>query len=145
MLRESVTLSGAEVDMAGLTDPSCTNIKGVPHSNALLRFVDTYMGADPAAYAEARVALSEAMGERAMIDAVGIASNFQFLDRIADATGIPSDPAIALMQEDLVKQFGLSAYQSASNTPKMSWLKRLRIKLVDVPRFRAMMRSSGGQ
>ena len=40
MLRESVTLTGSEVDVDGLTDPAVTRIKGIPNSEELIRFSD---------------------------------------------------------------------------------------------------------
>ena len=145
MLRESATLADIEVDMDGLADPACTRIKGVADSEVLLRFVDTYVSADAAAYAEARAALCEVLGETAMVDAVGVASNFQRLDRIADATGIPSDPMMAVMQEEFAQQLGLTKYPSASNTPQMSASERSRIERVDIPDFRAHIRRESGK
>ncbi len=144
MLRESATLADVEVDMHGLADPSCTSINGVEHSEILLRFVDTYMNAS-AAFGEARTALCRVLGEKAMIDAVGVASNFQRLDRIADATGIPSDATMAVMQEEFNEDLGLTKYQSATNTPQMSASERSRIKDVDIPDFRARIRRESGK
>ena len=131
--------------MDGLADPACTSIKGVADSELLLRFVYTFMSADAAAYAEARTALCEALGESAMVNAVGVASNFQRLDRIADGTGIPSDPTMAVMQEEFNEQLGLTEYQSASNTPHMSDSERSRIQSVDIPEFRAHIRRESGK
>ena len=136
MLRESATFTGTSVNLEGISDPDCKRIDDVPHSEALLRFCDTFMGEDEDAFVAARAALVAEMGEAAMVDAAGIASNFQRMDRIADAIGIPSDAPMALMQQEFVDQLGLDAYVSADNTPKMSWLKRRIIKLLAMPGLR---------
>ena len=136
MLRESATLLGTPVDLNGISDPNCKVIADVPHSEALLRFCDTFLGDDKDAFAAARDSLAEEMGAAAMVDAAGVASNFQRMDRIADAIGIPADAPMVLMQEEFVDQQGLHNYASASNTPKMSWLQRQLTRFVLLPVLR---------
>ncbi|MFT5134485.1 MAG: hypothetical protein ACI9SC_002964 [Gammaproteobacteria bacterium] len=140
MLREGVKISGETIDLTGLTDPACTHIEGIPHSDALLRFANAFMGDDKAALAEARDALAKEMGNDAMVDAVGVASNFQRMDRIADATGIPADAATAIMHEDLAATLGTNKYISAGNTKRSSWLKRLMLKLIVIPQIRKLIK-----
>ena len=141
MLREGVELEGGSVDYAGLTSSDTTWIEGIEHSGALLHFADAFMGDDETNYLEARRALADEMGVEAMVDAVGVASNFQRMDRIADSTGIPSDAALVVMMEGLNEELGLNEFVSASNTPEMSWLRRLFNKLIVVRGFRAMIRN----
>jgi hypothetical protein len=141
MLRESATLTGTSVNLEGISDPSCTRIDDVPHSAALLRFCDTFLGDDAGAFAAARESLAAEMGVAAMVDVAGIASNFQRMDRIADGIGIPSDDPMALMQQEFVDQLGLQEFPSARNTPKMSWLKRQLVKLVGVRAVRRKIES----
>jgi len=141
MLRESATLTGTSVNLEGISDPNCTRIDDVPHSEVLLRFCDTFLGDDADAFAAARARLVEEMGAAAMVDAAGIASNFQRMDRIADGIGIPSDDPMALMQQEFVDQLGLDEFASARNTPKMSWVKRQLIKLVGVRAVRRKIES----
>jgi hypothetical protein len=143
MLRESVTVSEAEVDLSGLVDPDCKQVPGIPRSGELLRFVDTFMSGDAPAYAEARARLCDAIGERAMVDAVAVAANFQRLDRIADGTGIPSDPPMAVMQEDFIAM-GMHQYRSASNTPPMPDAQREQIRREAIPEFRRMVKRASG-
>ena len=136
MLRESATYTGTSVNLEGISDPACTRIDDEPHSEALIRFCDTFLGEDPDAFASARDALAAEMGVPAMVDAAGIVSNFQRMDRIADSTGIPSDGPMILMQEEFVDQLGLQDFVSAANTPKMSWLKRQIVKFRALPAWR---------
>ena len=58
------------------------------------------MGEDDDTLLRVRHALIESMGSAAMVDAAGVASNFERMVRIADATGIPLDARMqALSQE----------------------------------------------
>jgi len=116
MLRESINVAGEGVDLAGLTDASCTEVPGIAHSKILLEFADVFMTRDAQALAEVRDRLEQEMSPDAVVAAVGVASNFQRMDRIADATGLRSDAKIQAMQQDLVDQLGLDRYASAANT-----------------------------
>jgi diphthamide synthase (EF-2-diphthine--ammonia ligase) len=116
MLRESIKAEGDTVDLEGLTDSSCKEIAGIEHSKILLEFADVFMTRDAPAVAEVRDRLEQEMGVEAVIDAAGVASNFQRMDRIADATGLRSGEPIREMQQDLVDQLGLDQYASAANT-----------------------------
>jgi len=69
-----------------LIDPGAES--GVPHGDVLVAFAEGVVQGDDAALADARAALVQAMGAAAMVDAAGVASNFERMVRIADATGI---------------------------------------------------------
>ena len=141
MLRESATYTGTSVNLDGITAPACTRIDDVPHSEALIRFCDAFLGYDTEAFTAARDALAAAMGIPAMVDAAGIVSNFQRMDRIADSTGIPSDGPMAVMQQEFVDQLGLDKFVSAGNTPEMSWLKRQFFKFIAMTSYRRFIDS----
>ena len=143
MLRESVANSGETIDFAGLTDGSQTEIVGVENSKELLQFATAFLGGDPLAFDEARQAVLDKMGAEAMVDVVGIVSNFQRMVRIADSTGIPSEVPTLVMSQDLCEQLGIDQYFSAANTAKPSFLKRLLVKYLAVPKFRKMIRDAG--
>lgn len=142
MLRESVELTGGSIDFDGLTDPSCTEIKGVPDSRELLQFANACMGVEGADLETARQALVDRMGSAAMIDTAGVVSNFQRMVRIADATGIPTDGPMQVMSEDLREQLGINRYVSAANTRQPSLFKQLMLKLIGVRMFRKMIREA---
>ena len=142
MLRESVKLSGGSIDFDGLTDPSCTEIRGVPNSHELLQFTNACLGDDAAALAATRQALVDNMGSGALVDTVGVISNFQRMVRIADATGIPSDDAMLVMSADLREQLGINRYVSAANSEQPPFFQRLLLKFVAVRQFRKMIREA---
>ncbi len=142
MLRESVKLTGGSIDFDGLTDPACTEIKGIPDSQELLQFTNACMGVDGFELDRARQALSDKMGSAAMIDAAGVVSNFQRMVRIADATGIPSDGPLQVMSEDLCEQLGINRYVSAANSTPPSLFQKLMLKIIGVRMFRKMIREA---
>ena len=69
-----------------ITDPEADS--GIPHGRALLRFAAAVAGGGEASLAEAREALRAEMGDAGVADAAAVASNFERMVRIADATGI---------------------------------------------------------
>lgn len=111
-----------QIDMTGLTDPSCKELKGVPNSEELIAFCDAFMEGDEGELSAARQALVESMGADVMVDVAGIASNFQRMNRIADSTGIPIDPAANekgdARRHQMNEHLGINAYGSATNTLK---------------------------
>ena len=77
----------------------------------------------------ARAILINELGAEAMVDAAAVASHFQRMDRIADATGIPlesewpnedDDSKVYEVTKEINEQLGLNDFQSAANTPKSS-------------------------
>jgi hypothetical protein len=139
MLRESIETAGESINLDGLTDRACTRIEGIPNSEALLRFADAFIGEDAEALAQARDALATEMGPEAMVDANGVASNFQRMVRIADSTGIPSEAPMLVMAEDLLDTLDMNDYVSAANSENPSWITRLIVKFAAIPQFRKMI------
>lgn len=86
MLRASSQTSGEEVDvsvvMTGKDDG------GVACGAELARLAQAVVTGDAQELAAARTGVVAGLGVQAMIDAVGVASNFQRMVRIADSTGI---------------------------------------------------------
>ena len=142
MLRESVELTGGAIDFDGLTDPACTEIRGIANSRELLEFTNACMEGDAAARASTRRNLVDSMGSAAMIDAVGIISNFQRMVRIADTTGIPTDGPMQVISADLCKQLGINNYASAANSKPPTFFRKLVLNLIGVRMFRKMIRES---
>ena len=140
MLRESIEYAGDSIDLEGLSDPGCTQIEGIPHSEALLRFANAFMGNDTDLLAETRETLAKEISPEALVDAAGVASNFQRMVRIADPTGIPCDDIMMVLQEDLCEKLGLNEYVSAANTKAPTWFERLVIRLVGIPKFKKILK-----
>jgi len=84
--------------------------------------------------------VSDAVGTAGMVDAAGVVGNFQRMVRIADGCGIALDPPMQVLSEDLRAELGINKYAAAQNTPAIGTLKKLFVKVLGVPMFRAAMR-----
>ena len=114
MLSLSIETTGQTFELDGLTNPSFTKIDGTQHSEVLIRFIDAVMNDDGSALATARETLVSEIGVEAMVDVVGIASNFQRMVRIADGTGIPpTNLGMDALTEELNEKLGLNEYAGA--------------------------------
>jgi D-serine deaminase-like pyridoxal phosphate-dependent protein len=58
------------------------------------------VGEDDDALTHVRHAVIESMSPAAMVDAAGVASNFERMVRIADATGIPLDERMQVLTQE---------------------------------------------
>jgi hypothetical protein len=77
---------------------------GVPHAALLLGVADAAIGGDATAQRQRVIA---ALGEAAMVDAAAVIAGFDGITRIADATGIPIEPAKAEQTADFRRALGL--------------------------------------
>jgi hypothetical protein len=78
---------------------------GVPHADVLLAFADAVNAGDDITARRERVVAQ--LGEAAMVDAAAVIAGFDGITRIADATGIPLEPAKAEQTADFRKELGL--------------------------------------
>ncbi len=112
MLRASADVLGHRVDLAAVTSsgpdrtdgsPATGAEPGVPAAAALVAFVDALVGpgAGPLALDAARTSLVEAVGAEAAARAALVTGNFEMMNRILDATGVPVPPRLAAMAEPL--------------------------------------------
>lgn len=83
-----------------------TSETGVPHAEALLAFADAAIAGDARRQRERVVTV---LGEAAMVDAAAVIAGFNGITRIADATGIPLEPAKAQQTADFRQALGLRA------------------------------------
>ena len=88
MLRESMQLSGKQVDVRGVTQ-GFDDEPDIPHAAALIEFAEAVVLRDAARTTAARAALRSALGEAGLVDAAAIVAAFHGFVRIADAIGIP--------------------------------------------------------
>ena len=83
-----------------MTEQEAAATSGIEYGTELLAFADAMAGEDDEALTHVRHAVIETLSPAAMVDAAGVASNFERMVRIADATGIPLDARMqALSQE----------------------------------------------
>jgi len=83
-----------------LTDHAAADTSGVEHGNLLIAFAEALVGDDDVTLTHARHAVIEGLSPEAMVDAAGVASNFERMVRIADATGIQLDERMAALSQE---------------------------------------------
>jgi hypothetical protein len=88
MLRESMHISGKEVDVRGVTQGFDEGVD-IAHAAALVDFAEAVVLRDATRSAAARATLRPALGDAGFIDAAAIVAAFHGFVRIADAIGIP--------------------------------------------------------
>ena len=101
LLRASSEISGRAVDLKAVTDPEHAPDCGVAHAAALVALADAMVGEDDGALVAARQRVLDELGPAHLVDAAAVASNFERMVRIADATGIPLDDPVEIMTSDI--------------------------------------------
>lgn len=118
MLRASSQTTATEIDLRAVEGDATAAALGIAHGPELMRFAEALVSRDEAALATARSALLQAAGPAALVDAAGVAANFQRMVRIADGTGIPADRLDTDLSREVRGTLRLEALASAVNTPQ---------------------------
>ncbi len=87
MLRASAQVTTTPLEPRAITDRSLDPL--LPHGMALLDFVDALLVGSETELTRAREKLLEEMGSNSLVDAAAVVGNFQMMNRVADATGMP--------------------------------------------------------
>jgi hypothetical protein len=98
LLRASGQHGNRDYTLNGVMDGATAT--GVTGGEALLALADAALGDDGSALMQARAAVRGSLGEAALVDAAAVIGGFDGITRIADATGIPLEPAKAEQTED---------------------------------------------
>ncbi len=108
-------MSGTEIDMSAVRKEAAVD-GGIEHGAALITFTDAVMCGDQESAARERRRLLSLLGPQGFVDVASTIAAFNVVDRVANATGIPLDPMLAAMSEDLRAELGLDHFASAANT-----------------------------
>jgi alkylhydroperoxidase family enzyme len=111
LLRASGQNDSRDYALDGLMDG--TTATGVPGGAALVALVDAALGGDEAVLVQARGAVRASLGLAALIDATAVIGAFNGITRIADATGIPLEPAKAEQTADFFAALGIGRFRAA--------------------------------
>ena len=74
---------------------------GVENGAELLELCEALVGGHPVAISRAGAKVTRSMGSEALVDAVGVYSNFERMVRIADATGVELGETLAELSADI--------------------------------------------
>ena len=92
MLRESSQKSNVAVELGDITR-GLSEGTAIPHAALLVEFAESVVSRNMPRIAAARRAVSQAMGDAALVDVAATVAAFHGFVRIADATGIPYETA----------------------------------------------------
>ena len=107
MLRASASAFGYDLDVSAIADPTIP--VGVPGGSELLLFVDAVKtGGDADA---ARSAVLEALDGPSLFDAATVLGNFEMMNRVAEASGIPVAQQSVDRNAELIERLGISHFQ----------------------------------
>ncbi len=126
-------LEGAQYDLHAVTaggaaalarEPGLRPV-GVPHERELIALAEAVVRGSEAELADARSKALAALGPESFVAAAAVASNFERMDRIADATGIPLDTPLDAITAGMRAELGIDAFGSSANSPPVSAARRL--------------------
>jgi hypothetical protein len=115
MLRVSAQQTEREVDIQMINGEESVN-PGLEHAKELADFAEAVASFDEDRLAAAREALVTAAGPAVLVDAAGVAANFQRMVRIADSMGIPVDDTENEFQNNIREELDLYRFRSAENS-----------------------------
>jgi hypothetical protein len=116
MLRVSSQTTGTEIDLKGIEGDAEAAARGIEHGPELMRLAEALARRDAAALVQARQALLASAGPAVLVDAAGVAANFQRMVRIADSIGIPVDNLDTDVSRAVRATLQLERFESARNT-----------------------------
>lgn len=116
MLRASTQTHNAHIELDAVSGNEAS-ARDVTFGAELVRFAEAVASRDVGTLAGARQVLLEAAGPQVLVDAAGVAANFQRMVRIADATGIPVDDISSALSREIREHLHLERFATARNTP----------------------------
>jgi hypothetical protein len=116
LLRASGEKAGADYDLTAVTDRSKDS--RVEHGELLTRLAEETAGGDWTRLRATREAAVASMGEQNTVDALVVASAFNGITRVADATGIPLDENTAETTGALRESVGLDDFAYATKSAR---------------------------
>ena len=111
----SALYNETQVDLQAVNGDAESAAVGVEFGPELMRFAESLAARDDD-LEDRRQALLETAGPAVLVDAAGVAANFQRMVRIADAIGIPVDDRSGEMGRRVRAELELERFPSARNS-----------------------------
>ena len=99
MLRASAHASGEQVDLRAITDRAADPL--IDQGAGLIAFTTALVRGDLTRLDAARSELLASGGPAAVVRAAAVAGNFQMMNRLVDATGVPIGASLRTISADL--------------------------------------------
>ena len=116
MLRVSAQKSETDIDIHGIGGDAASAEQGIEFGAQLMEFAQAVAKRDEQALPVARDALLGAAGPGVLVDAAGVAANFQRMVRIADSIGIPYDNVESELSQQIRTDLDLTSFASAQHS-----------------------------
>ena len=116
MLRVSAMTTETEIDISAVDGDEQSAARGIEFGPELMRFAESVARKDAQGLTQSRQALLNAAGPNVLVDAAGVAANFQRMVRIADSIGIPVDDMESEIGQQVRQELTLERFASAQNT-----------------------------
>ena len=116
MLRVSAMTTETEVDLQGVNGDAASAAMGIEYGAELMSFAESLAQRDEPGLARSRTALRQAAGDKVLVDAAGVATNFQRMVRIADSIGIPFDNMQSDFANSIQTELNLARFASAQHS-----------------------------
>jgi len=116
MLRASALNNDISVDIKSSNGDVKSAEAGIEFGPELLAFAESIALRDSQQLTTARAALKDTAGPFVVVDAAGVAANFQRMVRIADSIGIPVDNMDTELGQSVRHELQLERFASAQNT-----------------------------
>ena len=116
MLRVSANVTESNIDIQMINGESPQMSSDIEFGEVLMSFASSLASRDEILLSEARSQLLSIAGADVLVDAAGVAANFQRMVRIADAIGIPVDSDSNEISNDVRKDLELYKFDSAKNS-----------------------------
>jgi len=118
MLRVSATTTETNIDLQMINGDKTAAAEqtGVEYGLELMKFAESLATRNNSDLARDRQTLLDVAGEKVLVDAAGVAANFQRMVRIADSIGIPVDNMNAKVSQLVREELDLNRFGSAQNT-----------------------------
>ena len=116
MLRVSAQATETEINLQGVNGDASAAAIGVQYGSELMTFAESFALRDESELSKARTMLLNTAGEAVLVDAAGVAANFQRMVRIADSMGIPVDDMASELSQSIRSELELTRFESAKNS-----------------------------
>ena len=116
MLRASAMTTDTEVDLQGVVGNKTSAATGIAYGAELMSFAESIALRDEHSIVEGRDGLLAAAGPAVLVDAAGVAANFQRMVRIADSIGLPFDYMDSTMVQEIQQELGLKRFASSRHS-----------------------------
>jgi len=116
MLRVSAQTTDTEINLQGVVGDSSAANQGIKYGGLLVAFAEAVAKRDSEQIRKSREALRRAAGSEVVVDAAGVAANFQRMVRIADSAGIPVDDMQSEFGKQTRDELSLERFHSAKNS-----------------------------